>query len=102
MLSLPLCLVDARHKSPANLLGFGVDLENLVDLVVGDHVRQPIGAEQHPVAAFQVNFVNLDFHVERICPDGIGDNVAQAMVSGLLGRQYAVADQLFHDGVVAG
>ena len=82
-------LVGAGDEPPACLLGLGLSLENLADFRFGDHFRQPIGAEDHPVAAFQVNLVHL--HLDR---GGItADRALQITVNGAAG--VAVINAIF-------
>ena len=78
-------LIGAPHQSPAGSLGINFRLEDAGDFLVGEHICQTVGAEQHRIVGFQVNFVNLDFDLGRISPDDVGDHVAQAMLIRILG-----------------
>ena len=78
----------------------GID-ERALDLLVGDHRRQPVRAEQEHVAVAGVgrHVVDLD---RRLGAQRAGDDRALRVLLGLFGGQLAAAHHLAHERVVVG
>ena len=66
------------------------------------HLRQAIGTQQERVVRVQLNPVALHSHPRLMAPDGVGNDVAEAMMRRLFRLKLAPANHLFNEGVVVG
>ena len=75
--------------------------EDLRDAVFGDHVREPVGAEQDAVAGLDRQPDRVNLYV-LLGSQGTGDEVFLRVFSGLGAGQVAAADQFRNERVVLG
>ena len=71
------------------------------DLLLADHRRQPVGAEQEDVAGLGGDGLHVDLDL-RLGAERAGDDRALRMVLGLLVGELALAPHLLDQRVVAG
>ena len=99
-LSSPPCSLASR-ASWAQASWAGAGLEDGRDAIVGEHARQPVGAEEQHVAGLEVRPVHLDLEPGGGAADDVGDDVAELVLARLGRRDEAALDHLLHQGVVA-
>jgi hypothetical protein len=83
-------------------LGVGLILQDLFDLLVVDHVRQAVGAQQDPVArldGLERQVVDLDVVLHAEDP---GQDVLLRVVPGLVGAKATLFHHSFDERVVSG
>jgi hypothetical protein len=76
-------------------------VDELEDLLVLDHVAEPVGADEEDVPVLGLDREAVDVHV-GIRPDGARDHAALRVDLRLLRRELAALQQLVDEGVVLG
>ena len=90
---LPAILVRGVDEPPCGFVERSIRLEDRPDVVLADHRRQAVGADEVDVAVAARVGECLDVHL-RLRAEGAGDDRALRMVLGLLGAKAALAHQL--------
>ena len=100
MLSLPPLWLAARTSDSAASSSDRRGAQDRGQLLVGDHARQAVGADQEDVAGAARERVGVDLDV-RLGPERARDDRALRVVLGGLGRDLPAALELGHQRVVA-
>ena len=101
MLSLPPFWLAARTSVSAAVVELLGRAQDRAELVVGDHSRQAVGAEQVDVAVLGGDGVGVDLDV-GLGAERASDDRALRMMLGGLGGDLAGALELGHERVVSG
>ena len=92
--------VRFAHKRARAALRIGDASEDALDCIVFEHGGESVGADEQPVARFDVQLVEVGGHM-RIAAERAGDNRAVRMVSRFFGGELPRFDHIGHEAVVA-
>ena len=101
MLSRPPRSLAARIRRRAAVCRSSVAGEDRGDVLVVEHRRQPVGAEQEDVAGAGAEGHRVDVDL-RLGPERAGDHRPLRVLGGLVAGQLALAPQLLDQRVVVG
>ena len=99
MLSRPPFSSAASSIAVDGVGGIGVLVEEMLDAVVGELLREPVRADHEAIAVDDIEAHVVGRHA-LARPDGPRDDVAVGVVLGLFGAEAPCGDELLHDGVV--
>src|SRR5262245_3385428 len=97
----PAGAVRHLHESIHRLLRIRGVEQDLLDLVLGDHPRQAVGAQEQAVAVLDLHVALVDLHA-LVHPERAREDAAVGMGLGLLGRDLALQDHAVDQRVVLG